>query len=153
MAFGSAGTLTTGAPLLAKGCPGDVQTAKITIWAGVPLIFERVQGKIQTLLRSKSLYIAGIYNFAYEYKKKWSGRGYPCRLTDAIFFKFIQNQFGGNLKLIIAGGAPLMLETQIFIKLYLNVKLVLGYASTELTGNGSISIFDQFDHANTVRFN
>lgn len=34
MAFGRAGTLTTGAPLLAKGCKGDVQTAQVTIWTG-----------------------------------------------------------------------------------------------------------------------
>ena len=88
MAFGSAATLSTGAPLLARGCEGDVQKSKTTIWTGVPLIFERVQNRIQTLLRSKSLYISSVYTFAYEYKKKWSERGYHCPLTDAIFFKF-----------------------------------------------------------------
>lgn len=150
MAFGRAGTLTTGAPLLARGCKGDVQTSQVTIWTGVPLIFERVQSRIQQLLVNKSAYVAGIYNFAYEYKKRWSARGFKCNLIDAIFFKYIQNQFGGKLKLVVAGGAPLMLETQIFIKLYLNVQLILGYSSTECTANGAVSAFDNFDHANTA---
>lgn len=91
------------------------------------------------MLRSKSPYVAGVYNWAYEYKKKWSERGLKCRLIDAVFFRFIKDQFGGRLKVIVAGGAPLMLETQKFIKMYLNVKLVLGYSSTECTGNGKIS--------------
>lgn len=117
---------------------------------GVPLIFERVQSRIQQLLVNKSAYVAGIYNFAYEYKKRWAARGFKCRLIDAIFFNYIQNQFGGKLKLVVAGGAPLMLETQIFIKLYLNVQLILGYSSTECTANGAVSAYDCFDHANTV---
>jgi len=102
------------------------------------------------MLRSKSPYVAGVYDWAYQYKKKWAERGFKCRLIDAIFFKLIRDQFGGRLKMVVAGGAPLMLETQIFIKMYLNVQLALGYSSTECTGNGCISIFDEFDHANTV---
>ena len=126
MAFGSAGTLTTGAPLLARGCVGDVQASKVSIWTGVPLIFERVQNRILTLLKNKSPYLAGIYNFAYEYKKRWGKRGYRTPMINAIFFKYIKQQFGGKLKLVVAGGAPITLETQVFIKLYLDVQLVLG---------------------------
>lgn len=99
----------TGSPLLASGCIGDVQASKLTLWAGVPLVFERVQGNIQTMLRSKSPLIAGIYNWAYEYKKKWSLRGFKCRMMDKIFFKMITDKFGGNLKMVLTGGAPLML--------------------------------------------
>lgn len=133
MAFGSAGTLTTGAPLLTKGCIGDVQASKVSIWTGVPLIFERVQNRIQTLLKNKSVYIAGVYNFAYEYKKRWGRRGYPCRMMNALFFKRIKEQFGGKLKLVVAGGAPITLETQMFIKLYLDVQLVLGKLLADLS--------------------
>lgn len=126
MAFGSAGTLTTGAPLLAKGCVGDVQASQVSIWTGVPLIFERVQNRVQTLLSQKSPYIAGVYNFAYEYKKRWGARGFRCRMMNAVFFSYIKKQFGGKLRLVVAGGAPITLETQVFIKLYLDVQMVLG---------------------------
>lgn len=129
-AFGSAGTLIADAPLLAKGCIGDVQASKVSIWTGVPLIFERAQSGIQTKLRTISPYLAGIYNFAYEYKKRWGRRGYPCRMMNALFFNRIKQQFGGKLKLVVAGGAAMTLETQMFVKLYLNVPLVLGRFSS-----------------------
>lgn len=130
MAMGSAGTLTTGAPLLAKGCLGDVQASKVSFLTGVPLVFERIQSGIQTLLRNKSPYLAGIYNFAYEYKKRWGRRGYRCRMMNALLFKHIKEQFGGKLKLVVAGGAAMTLETQMFIKLYLDIPLVLGKCSS-----------------------
>ena len=68
---------------------------------------------------------------------------------DALLFKPIKNGFSQRLESIFTGGAPLRFETGTFIKLYLDIKLGLGYGATE-TMITTVSSFDQFDHAETV---
>lgn len=113
------------------------------------MVFERVRNSIQSALRSKSPLIAAIYDAAYEYKKRWSRRGFQCRLTDAILFQPIREKFSKRLKLVLTGGAPLTAECSTFIKQYLNVDLTLVYAATECAAS-CLSAFDKFDDGNTV---
>lgn len=168
LAFGRPTTISNNAPLLAKDCKGDIQSAKVTIWAGVPLVFERIKSGIQTVIKNKHPLVEIIYKFVYEYKIRWTGKGYKCLLVDKIFFKPIQQQFGGNLKCgnllkkflifsnflkcilfckkVITGGAPLNLDTSIFLREVFNVKLLLVYASTECS-SGCLTTYDNTYHS------
>ena len=148
LAFGSPHTLLAGAPLLASGCAGDLQASAATTWVGMPLVFERLRNQLQTMMSRSSLAVA-IYRFAYEYKRYWSKRGYECRLTDAMFFGFIRKAFGGRLKYLLTGGAPLLHESATFLKQVLGVQLSIVYGSTEVGAIG-LSSFDKFDDAYTV---
>ena len=149
IAYGKPQTLVTGAPLLAKGTIGDVQASKLTFWVGVPLVFERVRSSIQNAIRDKSPLAAQVYDFAYEYKKRWSRRGFQCRLTDAVFFRPIRAKFSNRLKLVLTGGAPLTAESSVFIKMFLDVDLMLAYAATECAAS-CLSGYSKFDDGNTV---
>lgn len=148
IAYGSPQTLPTGAPLLAGGCAGDIQASAATTWVGMPLVFERLRSQLQTMMSRSSLAVA-VYRFAYEYKRYWSKRGYECRLTDALLFGHIRRAFGGRLKYLLTGGAPLLHESSTFLKQVLGVSLTVVYGSTEV-GAICLSSFDKFDDADTV---
>lgn len=149
IAYAKPQTLVTGSPLLAKGTIGDVQASQLTFWVGVPLVFERVRSSIQNAIRDKSPLAASVYDFAYEYKKRWSRRGFKCRLTDAVLFRPIREKFSKRLKLVLTGGAPLTSESSVFIKQFLGVDLTLVYAATECSAT-CLSSFNKFDDGNTV---
>ena len=112
-------------------------------------MLEHFRSLIETSIKSKPPYLKAIYDFAYEYKKKWTKRRFKCRLMDALLFRPVKNEFSKRLEIIFSGGAPVRLETGTFLKLYLDTKLTLGYGSSETMGV-AISTFDQFDHAETV---
>lgn len=114
-------------------------------------LLEQVRSSIEASLRNDSTYQAALYDFAFEYRHKWSQRGYRCRLTDTLLFNRIKSRYSGQLKVIFTGGAPLRKATAVFIKHYLNTKLLNVYASTESIAM-SMGAYDQFDDEFTVSF-
>ena len=70
---------------------------------------------------------------------------------DVLLFNPIKNRLSSRLVNIFTGGAPLRPETGIFLKLYLNVNLAIGYGATETFGAGGAE-YNLFDHADTVSF-
>ena len=104
---------------------------------------------IERSIRSKPSYLASVYNFAYAYKRKWTSRRFRCRLIDALLFQSLKNGLSNKLQIVFCGGSPLGLETSIFLKLHLNIKVSLAYGATE-TMVIAKTISDQFDHPETV---
>lgn len=102
---------------------------------------------IETSTRNKSAYLSALYDFAFEYKKKWVKRRFICRLIDVLFFKSIKNEFSKKLETITSGGAPIRPKTLTFLKLYLNINITLAYGATE-SMRAAISTFGLFDDDN-----
>lgn len=100
----------------------------------------------------RSSFCPAIYEFAYEYKKKWTERGFRCRILDALLFNRLKRPFSRHLELIYTAGAPLLPETGLFLRLHLNANLTLAYGSTETTGGIALATYDQFDRGNTVKY-
>lgn len=77
-----------------------------------------------------------------------SNRDIAHSFYDKIVFKKIREKFGGNLRALISGSAPIPRDICIDIKLMLSIPLVEGYGMTELSGgsNGT-SIYD-FSNSN-----
>ena len=68
---------------------------------------------------------------------------------DALLFNPIKKKFSRKLKLIYAGGAPLLPETGIFLRMYLSANLTIGYGTTETMAVASTT-YGQFDRGNKV---
>lgn len=112
-----------------------------TLMIAVPRVVEAVKMRIDKQLadlppKKKALVDKAIYNASriFTAGPKWNG-GMLRMLThycfyDPLVFKKFRAAFGGKLRFVVCGGAPMDLELQIFYK-YLGVTVLVGYGLTE----------------------
>jgi len=123
-------------PLLAE----DLLTIKPTVLISVPRIFERVYGKIQNQLESKSPIAKKLFQLTedigwkrFEYEQ---GRG--DNTWQFVFWPFLNkivaqkllDKLGGRMRFAISGGAPLP-ETIAHLFISFGLPIVQGYGLTE----------------------
>lgn len=92
---------------IAKGSTGDAQALQPTLMTAVPLLLDRITKGINDKVSNGPLVKRCLFQFAYQYKKKWMGKGYRTPIIDAIVFKKVASLIGGKLRLMVSGGAPL----------------------------------------------
>ncbi len=118
----------------------DLLTRKPTVLVAVPRIFERIYGGIMTQLKAKPPLTVSLFKMAistgwkqFQYtqgRAPWSASSLALPLFNHLVAKKVKNKLGGNLRIIISGGAPLSTEIS---KLFLGLGLPLyqGYGLTE----------------------
>ncbi|CAH1104813.1 unnamed protein product [Psylliodes chrysocephalus] len=126
-------TMTDFSNKIQKGTKGDATVLCPTVLTSVPLILDRISKNIQERVSKSGNLKKVIFKFAYEYKSAWKKRGYATPLIDKLIFSPITNLVGGNMRLMIAGGAPLSPETHEQISTCLCVTIIQGYGLTETT--------------------
>ncbi len=136
MMTGSAVAYSRSIQLLSK----DLVEVRPTIMIAVPRIFEKVHAKIKDGLQKKSALIQRLFSMTvdtgwkhFQYTQKrggWSPLFLLLPLLDSIFAKKVRDHFGGSLRVIVAGGAPLSSEVARFF-LGLGLPLLQGYGMTE----------------------
>ncbi len=118
----------------------DFLVVRPTALISVPRIFERVYGKIKIGLEAKPAIIRKLFDLAttvgwqrFEYQQKretfqlsflfWA-------LLDAVIAKKLRGRFGGRLRVVVVGGAPLPTGVaKIFLGL--GLPIIHGYGMTE----------------------
>jgi long-chain acyl-CoA synthetase len=131
-------TLIDSSPKIMKGSVGDAKVLKPTAMPIVPLILDRIVKGINDRVANGSVIQRTVFNFAYNYKRKWYRRGYKTPLTDAIVFKKIGELLGGDMRAMISGGAPLSPETHEKVRLCLCIVMAQGYGLTETSAGGTV---------------
>jgi long-chain acyl-CoA synthetase len=121
-----------------KGSRGDATTLQPTVMTGVPLILDRVVKGINDKVANGPAFSQIMFYFAYDYKKKWTRRGYRTPLMDKLVFSKVALLLGGKLKILISGGAPLTAETHEKIKHCLCIAMCQGYGLTETTAGATV---------------
>jgi long-chain acyl-CoA synthetase len=129
--FASPFTAFEGSLGLSKQSHADVKALNPHVICSVPLILERIKGKIKEQLKSKPRVVQQLFHFGVEYKNWWNSRGFKTRLTDRLLFKKTHDVLGENAKVVLAGSAPLAVETHKFMRNVMNVNLLQGYGTTE----------------------
>lgn len=83
-----------------------------------------------------------VFNSAIQYKTKllqdWDIRNDTW--ADKVVFKKIRDKFGGRLKLLVTGSAPLSREVLTFFRCALGCMVVEGYGLTECVAAATITI-------------
>lgn len=131
--YSTPNTLIDSSSKIMKGCKGDAGVLKPTAMTSVPLILDRISKGINDKVNNGSPLQKVIFQFAYNYKQKWTRRGYTTPFLDALIFKKISQLMGGRVRAIISGGAPLSADTHEQIRLCLCVEVCQGYGLTETT--------------------
>jgi len=118
----------------------DLLTIKPTVLISVPRIFERVYGKIQIQLESKSPIARKLFQLTesigwerFEYiqgrgKKSWRFLFWP--LLNKVVAKKLLDKLGGRLRFAISGGAPLP-DTIAHLFISFGLPILQGYGLTE----------------------
>jgi long-chain acyl-CoA synthetase len=119
----------------------NLQIAKPTILISVPRIFEKVYGKIMDTIQKESNLKKQIFEWALSvtsaYYDKINKDQSPTpfqiiqkNLAYKLVFEKIYNRFGGRIRFLVSGGAPLSPEIITFLQ-NANLTILEGYGLTE----------------------
>lgn len=119
---------------------GDIVVLKPTLMCGVPLILDRIKtGVLDAANKETNLIKKYMFRFALKLKQFQLRRGQTTPLLDRLVFRHISDKFGGKLRYILSGGAPLSPETHEFISICLCAPVLQGYGLTETVAAATIT--------------
>jgi long-chain acyl-CoA synthetase len=115
-----------------------MQEARPTIMTAVPRLYESMRQRILQSMRTQSTFKRKVFELALELGRKryeepekmtaWDkARDLAC---EKLVRRKIANRFGGRLKAMVSGGAPLNYDVGVFF-IALGVPLLQGYGQTE----------------------
>ena len=117
----------------------EMKLASPNYFVNVPMLLERVRGKVEEGLRKRGGWAAAVFvraQRAYLAKHKGAGGSLADSLSlwlaKLVIFPAIRKSVGPSLKALICGSAPLAIETQIFYQM-LGIPVLQVYGLTETT--------------------
>jgi long-chain acyl-CoA synthetase len=125
---------------------GDLKAVGPTLFAGVPRVFDTIKKGILELVNdpSQTSWIKKwIFHVAFQAKKNALHNQRDTPLWNKLVFDKLRQQIGGNVVLLLSGGAALNRETQEFLRVCFGQPTVQGYGLTETTA--CISVQAQVD--------
>uniref|UniRef100_A0A2P2IBJ3 long-chain-fatty-acid--CoA ligase n=1 Tax=Hirondellea gigas TaxID=1518452 RepID=A0A2P2IBJ3_9CRUS len=141
IAYSSPLTLTNNSPKIMKGTVGDARMAKPTYINAVPLILDRIIKGVFNNVQQQSKLKAKIFHEALKYKQN-NQFGVISALTDIAIFNKVKAELGGNVRLIITGGAPLSHRTCNICAAMFGCDIKSGYGLTETTACATFTDMD-----------
>ncbi|KAL5282251.1 hypothetical protein ACFFRR_005444 [Megaselia abdita] len=127
----------------------DIKMLKPTVMPAVPRLLNRVYDKIQSELAASS-FKRTLFQMALNSKESEIKRGIVRKngFWDKMVFKKVHESFGGNLRLMVVGSAPLAGNVMTFMRCALGCLVVEGYGQTECTGAITLTVQGDFvpDH-------
>ena len=111
----------------------DFEILKPTAICAVPRIFQRIYEGINSKVKKESSIKRKIFEQAIKIKiKDYTQTGILKNiLLDNIVFKRVRNAFGGRLRFMLVGSAPVEPEILNFLRCSLSCEIVEGYGQTE----------------------
>lgn len=143
IAYSSPFTLTNRSPKIMKGTLGDARIAKPTCMSAVPLILERIIKGVYQGVENQGQFKAKIFSEALKYKQKQESQSFASRVLDAIIFKRVKEELGGELRMMVVGGAPVSPDTHNKIRALFGCTVQVAYGATETAA--SITSMDSHD--------
>jgi long-chain acyl-CoA synthetase len=114
----------------------DMKELKPTVFATVPRILNRIHQKVMGTIEQKGAFTRYLFNKGLNSKKYYleNQGAFQHRLYDSIIFKKVKAEFGGNIKCMITGSAPITGEVLTFFKVALGIHVYEAYGQTESVG-------------------
>ncbi|MBI2569684.1 MAG: long-chain fatty acid--CoA ligase [Candidatus Schekmanbacteria bacterium] len=134
--------------------PETWKVARPTIMASVPRIFEKVHARIENTLAAAPPHRQALFRFAMKIARHRAalvraGKPVPLplqvlhRCFDSLVFSRIRAVFGGRVRYMVSGGAPIGVELLEFFHA-LGILILEGYGLTETSGPATVNGFDAF---------
>ncbi|XP_064142712.1 fatty acid CoA ligase Acsl3 isoform X3 [Loxodonta africana] len=137
--YSSPQTLADQSSKIKKGSKGDTSVLKPTLMAAVPEIMDRIYKNVMNKVSEMSSFQRNLFILAYNYKMEQISKGCSTPLCDRFVFRKVRSLIGGNIRLLLCGGAPLSATTQRFMNICFCCPVGQGYGLTESAGAGTIT--------------
>ncbi|XP_029463477.1 long-chain-fatty-acid--CoA ligase 4 isoform X1 [Rhinatrema bivittatum] len=132
-------TLSDQSSKIKKGSKGDCTVLKPTLMAAVPEIMDRIYKNVMSKVQEMNYIQRTLFKIGYDYKLEQIKRGYDAPLCNLLLFKKVKALLGGNVRMMLSGGAPLSPQTQRFMNICFCCPVGQGYGLTETCGAGTIT--------------
>ncbi|XP_072732940.1 long-chain-fatty-acid--CoA ligase 4 isoform X2 [Ciconia boyciana] len=132
-------TLSDQSSKIKKGSKGDCTVLKPTLMAAVPEIMDRIYKNVMSKVQEMNYIQRTLFKIGYDYKLEQIKRGYDAPLCNVLLFKKVKALLGGNVRMMLSGGAPLSPQTQRFMNICFCCPVGQGYGLTETCGAGTIT--------------
>ncbi|XP_014462724.2 long-chain-fatty-acid--CoA ligase 4 isoform X1 [Alligator mississippiensis] len=132
-------TLSDQSSKIKKGSKGDCTVLKPTLMAAVPEIMDRIYKNVMSKVQEMNCFQKTLFKIGYDYKQEQIKRGYDAPLCNLLLFKKVKALLGGNVRMMLSGGAPLSPQTQRFMNICFCCPVGQGYGLTETCGAGTIT--------------
>ncbi|XP_064184239.1 long-chain-fatty-acid--CoA ligase 4 [Anguilla rostrata] len=137
--YSSPQTLSDQSTKIKKGSKGDCSVLRPTLMAAVPEIMDRIYKNVMSKVQEMGYVQRTLFKLAYNYKLEQVKRGYDAPLCNMLLFKKVRALLGGNVRMMLSGGAPLSSATQRFMNVCFCCPVGQGYGLTETCGAGTIT--------------
>jgi long-chain acyl-CoA synthetase len=129
-----------------ESVPKNLQEVRPTILNGVPRFYEKAYQRIQAEVKNQPEFTQYMMRWALSLARRslryGAGTGQTdivkrvlrgeLRIADKIVFERIRRRFGGRLRIMVSGAAPLPEEVQTFFEC-IGMQMLEGYGLTETT--------------------
>ncbi|EGG21120.1 fatty acyl-CoA synthetase [Cavenderia fasciculata] len=122
----------------------EVKTLKPTIFIGVPRVFERIKTGVFKEIAKKPAVTRALFSSFYKLKHVAILYGFKLPIIESlinlIVFNKLKDQLGGKVRVILSGGAPLSLDTELFLRVCFSCSVIQGYGLTETCGGTAVKL-------------
>ncbi|KAJ2780661.1 medium-chain fatty acid-CoA ligase faa2 [Coemansia interrupta] len=119
----------------------DIGELRPSILVGVPRIFNRINDQVWAQVNAKGGIASMLFNYAYGVKKDNLAHNTNQHwLWDRVVFKAVRQKFGGRIRLVISGSAPISGDVLDFLRVALSAVVLEGYGLTETTGPCGVTV-------------
>lgn len=124
------GSVRTISDVSVRQSKGDIAEFKPNVMVGVPAVWETVRKGIMSKINELPAFTQKIFWAAYRTKLRLMNHNLPCPFVDNLIFKKIKEATGGQLRIVMNGGASVSRVSQEFITTLLG-PMIIGYGLTE----------------------
>ncbi|WIA35224.1 hypothetical protein OEZ86_003686 [Tetradesmus obliquus] len=126
----------------------DIGALKPSIFIGVPRVFDRIYNRVTDQINEAGGVKKLLFNWGFArklfYIKKGLEQDKAAPFFDKLVFSKVKQRLGGNVKLIVSGGAPLAPHVEEFLKVAMCAPVVQGYGLTETCAASCIAVPDSW---------
>lgn len=105
----------------------DMIALQPTVFPSVPKVFQRVYAMVHEQLHGVSSFKRGLWDhyYAAEKQRLENGDAVSCNIVSARIFSRVRQRFGGRVRLVITGSAPITPDLFRFLQVAYTVHISL----------------------------
>ncbi len=120
---------------------GDIQNLRPTLFISVPRLLNKIYATVKEATIGAGGMKGVLFRQAYSAKRARVEAGGDFRhgLWDRLLFSKVAGKFGGRIKYVVSGSAPINYKVLQFLRIVLSAHVFEGYGTTESSACGTIT--------------